>query len=311
MLVPGAGALSERAGRESFYERYELPSVALGLLLYACWLALTWYHASVPGWLLFLAGGYVTQWHFSLQHESIHGMRNWPAWLRTAFVWPPLGLWMPYPIYNRSHSTHHVNFNLTHPQRDTESNYQLQDAWPRFNAMHRAMLRLNQTLLVRLLLGPFLRLYKLGKREIGRLRAGDTANVRHWLMHVVSVAVVLYWVVGVADMPLWKYLLCFAYPGMSLGMLRTFIEHRYGTLPMERVAIVQSNTLMGVLFLYNNIHLVHHQSPTLPWYRIPARFRAGRDQLLATNGNFYFRGYVEIARRFLFKPVFDPVHPKW
>lgn len=185
MLVPGAGALSERAGRERFYERYELPTVALGLLLYACWLALTRYHASVPGWLLFLAGGYVTQWHFSLQHESIHNMRNWPAWLRTAYVWPPL------------------------------------------------------------------------------------------------------------------------------GMLRTFIEHRYGTLPMERVAIVQSNTLMGVLFLYNNIHLVHHQSPTLPWYRIPARFRAGRDQLLATNGNFYFRGYVEIARRFLFKPVFDPVHPKW
>ena len=296
---------------KAFYDRYELPTVALGLVLYASWLALVWYHAAVPTWLLFLAGGYVTQWHFSLQHESIHGMRNWPGWLRTAFVWPPLGLWMPYPIYNRSHSTHHVNYNLTHPQRDTESNYQLRDAWPRYNAAHRTMLMLNQTLLVRLAIGPFLRLYKLAKREIGRLRNGDFSNVKHWLMHAVSLTVILYWVTSVAGMPAWKYLLCFAYPGMSLGMLRTFIEHRYGDKPMERVAIVESNTVMGVLYLYNNLHLVHHRSPTLPWYKIPARFRAEREELLATNQNFYFPGYLDIARRFTFKPVFDPVHPKW
>ena len=62
-----------------FYERYEIPTLFLGMVLYASWLALTWYHRAIFGPLLFLAGGYVTQWHFSLQHESIHGMRNWPA----------------------------------------------------------------------------------------------------------------------------------------------------------------------------------------------------------------------------------------
>ncbi len=296
---------------KAFYDRYELPTVLLGLVLYACWFALVWYHDSIPVWALFLLGGYVTQWHFSLQHESIHGMRQWPGWLRTAFVWPPLGLWMPYPIYNKSHSTHHVNFNLTHPQRDTESNYQLRDVWPQANGAYRAMMLANQTLIFRLLFGPFLRLYKLAKREIGRVRNGDYANVPHWLVHVVSVTAVLYVVLGVAHMPLWKYLLCFAYPGMSLGMLRTFTEHRWGERPMERVALVESNTVMGVLFLYNNLHLVHHLSPTLPWYRIPARFRAERAELLATNGNFYYRGYADITRRFLFRPVFDPMHPKW
>lgn len=294
-----------------FYDRYELPTVALGLVLYASWFALVWFHASIPTWLLFLLGGYVTQWHFSLQHESIHAMRQWPAWLRTAFVWPPLGLWMPYPIYNKSHSTHHVNFNLTHPQRDTESNYQMRDVWPTTNAAFRAMMHANQTLIVRLLFGPFLRLYKLGKKEIGRVRSGDYSHVKHWAAHVVSLAVILWFVMDAAGMPLWKYLLCFAYPGMSLGMLRTFTEHRWGERPMERVAIVESNMPMGVLFLYNNIHLVHHMSPTLPWYRIPARFRAEREALLRNNSNFYYRGYAEITRRFLLRPVFDPAHPKW
>jgi fatty acid desaturase len=296
---------------KDFYQRYELPTVALGVVLYASWLALVWYHASIPGWLLFLAGGYVTQWHFSLQHESIHGMRQWPRWLRTAFVWPPLGLWMPYPVYNRSHSTHHVNYHLTHPRHDTESNYQLRDAWPGYHGAYRTLLLLNQTLLVRMAIGPLLRLWKLAKREIGRVRAGDHSNVRHWFTHALSVTVLLYWVIAVADMPFWQYLLCFAYPGMALGMLRTFIEHRYGEQPMQRVAIVESNTVMGVLYLYNNLHLVHHRQPTLPWYRIPARFRSERELLLRTNDNFYYRGYLDIARRYLFRPVFDPIHPKW
>ncbi len=296
---------------KALWHRYEIPTVFLGLALYASWFALTWFHASIPFLLLFIAGGYVTQWHFSLQHESIHGMRTWPAWLRTAFVFPPLGLWMPYQIYHKSHSTHHVNFYMTHPQRDTESNYQMQGAWPPKSRAQKLLVELNQTLWFRLVFGPFVRLYKLGKREGGRVRSGDYSHVPYWAMHVVSLAVILYWVMVVCQMPLWKYLVCFAWPGMSLGMLRTFTEHRWGDKPMERVAIVESNTVMGVLFLYNNLHLVHHRSPTLAWYRIPAKWRNNREEMLATNGNFYYRGYFEIARRFMFRPVFDPAHPKW
>lgn len=297
--------------QQKSWDRYELPTVALGLVLYACWLALTWWHASIPTLLLFLAGGYVVQWHFSLQHESIHAMRNWPSWLRTAFVWPPLGLWMPYPIYNKSHSTHHVNFYMTHPQRDTESNYQMQAMWPPRSRLQRRIILLNQTLWFRLVFGPFLRLWKLAKKETLRVRAGDYSHLPHWGMHVVSLTVILYWVLVVCQMPLWKYLVCFAWPGMSLGMLRTFTEHRWGEKPMERVAIVESNTLMGVLFLYNNLHLVHHRQPTLPWYRIRRRFIDNREEMLATNKNFYYRGYLQIARLFMFRPVFDPAHPHW
>ncbi|MES2610063.1 MAG: fatty acid desaturase [Pseudomonadota bacterium] len=296
---------------KAFWHRYELPTAVLGLVLYASWLALTWWHAAIPVVLLFLAGGYVTQWHFSLQHESIHAMRAWPAWLRTAFVWPPLGLWMPYPIYNKSHSTHHVNFYLTHPQRDTESYYHLQSGWSTQGRWRRRLVMLNQQLWFRLVFGPFVRLWKLARKETLRVRTGDRSNLRHWAAHALSLAVILWWVMGVCEMPLWKYLVCFAWPGMSLGMLRTFTEHRWGEQPMERVAIVESNTVMGVLYLYNNLHLVHHRQPTLPWYQIRRRFADNREEMLATNRHFYYRGYLQIARLFLFRPVFVPDHPKW
>lgn len=308
IVRPGSSTMNKLA---RIWDRYELPTALLGITLYAVWLGLTWFHEDIPTWGLFFLGGYVIQLHFSLQHESIHAMRHWPGWLRTAFVWPPLGLWFPYPLYNRSHSKHHVNFHLTHPVQDTESYYKLHADWARFGPLRRGFLIWNQTLAFRLIFGPFVRLFVLVRKEIGRLRQGDFSNVRHWAVHAVSVAVVLYWVMGVAHMPLWKYLLCFAYPGMSLGMLRTFTEHRFGERPMERVALVESNTVMGVLYLYNNLHLVHHLSPTLPWYRIPGRFRAERETLLATNSGFYYRGYGDITRRFLFRPVFNPAHPKW
>lgn len=165
---------NSRVAATPFWDRYELPTVLLGLVLYASWVALVWYHAYIPGWLLFLLGGYVVQWHFSLQHESIHAMRNWPTWLRNAFVWPPLGLWLPYPLYNRSHSTHHVNFHLTHPQRDTESYYRLAGDWQRLGRIKKALLMLNQTLACRLVFGPFVRLYKLVRREAARLLAGTS-----------------------------------------------------------------------------------------------------------------------------------------
>jgi hypothetical protein len=46
------------------WDRYELPTIALAAVLYAAWAALVWWHSSIPGPLLFLAGGYVAQLHF-------------------------------------------------------------------------------------------------------------------------------------------------------------------------------------------------------------------------------------------------------
>jgi len=302
---------SPRPLRAPWWRHYEAPTLLLAAALYAAWAALVWWHRALPAWLLFVLGGYLAQLHFSLQHESIHAMRHLPRWLRWAVVWPPVNLWLPYPLYNRGHSTHHVNFHLTHPLKDTESAYHSAPAWQGYGSFRRRIYAANQTLAFRVVLGPALRLYKLVRGESARLKAGDFSHVSIWLVHALSVAPVLYYVLAVCDMGLGEYLLYFIYPGMMLGALRSFTEHRWSDTPHERVAIVESNWLFGLLYLYNNLHHVHHRAPTMPWYEIPVHFRRHRAAVLEGNGHFYYRGYGEIARRFLFRPVFEPVHPKW
>ena len=121
---------------------------------------------------------------------------------------------------------------------------------------------------------------------------------------------VIFWLArDVFGLPIWQYLLFFAYPGIVLGLLRAFIEHRAGPRPGERTAIIESNWLFGLLFLWNNLHVAHHLRPTIPWYQLPRFYRDNREKLLAHNGDYYFRGYAEIARRWLVKPVFVPIHP--
>jgi fatty acid desaturase len=64
-----------------------------------------------------------------------------------------------------------------------------------------------------------------------------------------------------------------------------------------------------LLYLYNNLHVVHHLKPTMPWYDIPRYYRENRESLLELNGQFVYRGYAVFVRRYLLTPVFSPVHP--
>jgi fatty acid desaturase len=94
-----------------------------------------------------------------------------------------------------------------------------------------------------------------------------------------------------------------------LSLLRAFTEHRAAPAPEARTASVESNVIFSLLYLYNNLHVAHHLRPTLPWYELPRFYREHRDQLLQDNGHFVYRGYAQIARRYLLVPVFSPVHP--
>jgi fatty acid desaturase len=288
---------------------WEVPTYLLAAAIYASWVLLIWFHRVIPWWIEMPLGAYVIAWQFSLQHETIHGFRGAPAWLRFAIAFPPLGLWFPYALYRKSHSIHHRNTYLTVPGEDTETYYVRKADWDQMSPFWRGVLLFNQTLLGRLLIGPLLRLGKMVERETGRVWRGDTSHLTHWAVHVPAVAALLWFISGVCGMPWWYYVLVVAYPGFSLGLLRAFIEHRYGARPGERIASVESNTLFGLLFLYNNLHIAHHLKPTLPWYELPRFYRENREKLLKHNGHYVFRGYWQIARRWFLKPVFVPVHP--
>jgi fatty acid desaturase len=57
------------------------------------------------------------------------------------------------------------------------------------------------------------------------------------------------------------------------------------------------------------LHVAHHLKPTMAWYDIPRFYRANRVELLDGNANFVYKGYGELALRYMFVPVFSPVHP--
>lgn len=290
---------------------YDGPTWLVAFALYGGWAALIWFHAALPWWVLMPVGTYLVAWHFSLQHEAIHSFLSAPKWLRWAVVMPPLGLWLPFPLYYAAHRKHHQNTHLTEPGVDTESVYWKQADWAAASPLRRALLMANQTLAGRVLVGPLLRLEKLVVRETQRMASGDFAHLKHWLVHALLVAGLFAYISGVAGMPWWHYVLLIAWPAFGLGWVRSFIEHRYGERPGQRTAITESNLFWSLLFLNNNLHAVHHVFPKMRWYEIPRYWRANREKILAHNGNYYFRGYGEIARRWLLRPVFTPVHPHY
>ena len=296
---------------KAWFFRHDGPTWLVALVLYGSWAAVIWFHASLPWWVIVPVGAYVVAWHFSLQHEAIHSFLSAPKWLRWAVVMPPVGLWLPFPLYYEAHRKHHQNTHLTEPGVDTESVYWKKADWEKLSTARRAVLMANQTLAGRVLAGPVLRLEKLVIRETARVRAGDFSHLPHWVAHAVMVAALFWYISGVAGMPWWHYVVLIAWPAFGLGWVRSFIEHRYGDRPGQRTAIAESNAFWSLLFLNNNLHAVHHVFPKMAWFEIPGYWRANREKVLAHNGNYYFRGYGAIARRWLVKPVFVPAHPRF
>ena len=77
----------------------------------------------------------------------------------------------------------------------------------------------------------------------------------------------------------------------------------------ERVALVENSWLLGPLFLFNNLHSLHHEAPAIPWYQYNARYRLVRDRLIKENGGLVYSTYFDVARRYLFRQHDMIAHP--
>lgn len=289
--------------------RPEWPTVALFLGVYLAFGALTWLGASLPWWALLPPGAYLVCLHSSMQHEALHGHPTPQSWLNAALVYPSLALWLPYLRYARLHRLHHRNELLTHPREDPESYYLLPERWESLSAPTRLLYRLNNTLAGRLVLGPAIAVTRLLIDDIGRARGGERGVATAWLAHLPAAGLTLAWLSLVCGMPLWVYLLAFAYPGTSLMLLRSYLEHRAHEEIDARTAIVEAGPVMSLLYLNNNLHAAHHAAPGLAWYRLPAWYRQRRDQLLAANRGYRLDGYGAVARRYLLAAKESVVHP--
>ncbi|WP_324378387.1 fatty acid desaturase [Sphingomonas sp.] len=290
-------------------DRIEWPTIALAILIYGCWLAVTWCHALLPLCLTPVLGGWLIAWHNSLQHETIHRHPTGRRLIDGAIGAVPLSLWLPYSTYFRTHRAHHASRAITDPFEDPESRYlaHTQGGW---GHILRAAEFLQSTLLGRLLLGPPITVGRFLVSELARGRKDPATLLRNWLPHLGASALVVAWL-HLCGLGIGAYLLLFVYPGISLSLLRSFAEHRPAEAPEHRVAIVETRGPLGLLFLHNNLHAAHHELPGLAWYRLPAFYRQHRMRLLEANGGLLYRSYGELFRRFLFRPHDHLVHPDY
>ena len=292
-------------------DRVEWPTVALILATYLCFGLLTWFHAAVPWWAFIPLGAYVAGLHGSIQHEVVHGHPTPWRWLNEALIFPCLWLWLPFPYYREAHLCHHEDDHLTCPRLDPESNYVEPEVWDRMAAPGRWLRWVLNTFAGRLLLGPFRSWYWSGRHLVTALRTGNRQWLFVWARHAVAIALPLAWALWICGLPLWLYLVTFMYGGNMLAHIRSFLEHQARPGVGERTVAIEAGPVMGLLFLYNNLHILHHAEPGTAWYRLPGRWQQRRAELLARNGDYRYAGYWQVAWHYFVKPKEPPRHPGW
>ncbi len=224
---------------------------------------------------------------------------GWLAATRLYLRWP---LWVLAPLITviiTLHSSVQHEIVHGHPTR-----------WRRLN-------RLQQTLAGRVLIGSFWRIGMFLRDELLALRhreqrplVRNAQNIpKVWLEHLLWCVPVIAWLKLVCGMPLWLYFVAMVVPANGLLLIRSFAEHCARPGVRERVAIVENSWLLGPLYLFNNLHALHHEAPGIPWYRYNAHYRQVRERLIAENGGLVYSTYFEVARRYLFRPHDAPVHP--
>lgn len=248
--------------------------------------------------------------HSSLSHEMLHGhpFRN-PA-LNAALVFLALSLVVPYLRFRDTHLAHHRDSILTDPYDDPESNFLDPKIWLGLPAAVKGLLRVNNTLAGRMLLGPLIGTVGFVVGDLRAMRAGDRCVLRGWLWHIPAVAVVVLWMSVIGHMPVWAWLVS-TYLALSVLKIRTFLEHRADQDAAGRTVVIEDRGLLALIFLNNNLHVVHHMHAMVPWYRLPQLYRANKDRYLSRNGGYRYASYAEVFRRYFWRAK-DPVpHPLW
>ena len=284
----------------------EWPTLGLILLCYLGFFSALWL---LPTGLAIVVLGPLVTLHASLTHEVVHGHPTPNQAFNAALVFPAVTLVVPYARFAATHRAHHHDERLTDPYEDPETNYIDPDVWGAMAALMRAILSFNARLVGRLTIGPLVGQIMWMASDMRVCRNGDRAVLAGWLLYLPALALML-GVIWAAPLPFWAYALG-AYFGLSILRLRTYLEHRADARASARTVVIEDRGLLALLFLNNNLHVVHHMHPTVPWYRRPALYAANRAHYLRRNGGYRFASYAEVLRRYFWRAKDSVPHPIW
>ncbi len=287
--------------------RLEWPTLGLIILCYGLWAVAGFALYPVVPVLALALMAVMAALHSSLVHECLHGHPTRRRLINEALVTLPLSLAYPYRRYKATHLAHHHDERLTDPFDDPESYYRARWQYDRLPGLLKRLLAVNNTLLGRMVLGPWLVAGAFLLDEARLLRSDAPGVRRAWAIHLPAMALVLalVWAMGI---PLWLYVLAVCWPGLALIAIRTFAEHQWHETPEGRTIIVERSPLAW-LFLNNNLHIVHHKTPSAPWYALPRLYRERREEWQAMNGGYVFPNYLALWRRWGLWAKEPVVHP--
>jgi fatty acid desaturase len=287
----------------------EVPTLLLIATAYGGWLLTTAAYGRWPLWIVAPIVVVLLTLHSSLQHEIIHGHPTRWGWINRLLGMVPLSLWLPFERYRQNHLEHHIDERLTDPLDDSESYYRTPEEWARLQPLSRALLHVQQTLAGRIVIGSFWRIAVFLRIELRAVIRNEKRVRAIWIEHLLWCVPAILWLTLVCRMPLWIYIVAMIIPANGVVLIRSFAEHRARPESRHRTALVERAWLLGPLFLFNNLHALHHESPAIPWYQYNARYRVERDRLIAKNGGLVYATYFDVARRFLFRPHDVIEHP--
>ncbi len=286
----------------------EWPTVLLIVACHASWAGASFFLWPDYPALALLVLGVLLAMQSSLMHEAAHGHPTRIAWVNELLVGLPIGLFYPFRRFRSLHLRHHADERLTDPFDDPESYYRALWRHAELPALLQFVLRLNNTMVGRFVIGPPLATAGFLLNEARLVWDGDAAVRRAWALHGAGLLFAVPLVAVVFGIPLWLYLLVPVWLGQALISVRTFAEHQWSERPDGRTIIVERSPL-ALLFLNNNLHLVHHKCPTVAWYRLPRLFRERRREWVAMNDGYVFSSYFELLRQYAFRPKEPVVHP--
>ena len=295
---------------------YELPAVelpTLGLILanYLSWFLLVLYGHYFNSLVWILLMGVVTTLNLSIMHEVVHGHPTRNKLLNRLLLIVPIGWIFPFERFRDTHIEHHETGNLTDPFDDPESWYLAQESWTESNGVKKAMLTFNNTLFGRMLIGPIISLGRFYWSELLLMVTNKKLRsylIGVWAFHTTSILLLMYVIKIVSGVPAWQFAVA-VYLGISLLLIRTFLEHQAAEDQSERTVVIEQCCPIAFLFLFNNLHIVHHAQPGVPWYRLPSFYKHNKNNFLTGDNHYMYSSYAEIFRKYFFRAKEPVSHP--
>ena len=288
---------------------FEWPTWLLVACIYLGWGLVVSYWSVLGNGLASAALLLLACWYMSLQHELVHGHPTGSPRFNRLLGLAPLAVWYPFDLYLHSHLIHHQDEHLTRPGIDPESNYLTAAQFVALPAWQQICWRWQRSVLGRLLVGPALAIVPTWADIVRKPLRGDWSQTASWSQHLLMLGCMLWSLQHWGGINPLHYLLV-VYPALGLAMLRSLYEHRPADRPAHRIAINEAGMFWRLLYLNNNYHVVHHETPTMPWYRLRTTYLADQAGYLRRNGGFLVPGYGHLMRRFAFTPIDSPVLPE-